>query len=63
VKRETRVNRGAAALLGKRRVLGEEAVSADSGRAGETAGLFERPAELFPCCPTRADHRSFRMPI
>ena len=39
-----------AALLGTRRVLARQ------GRVGEKSGLFEHPAETFPCCPTRADH-------
>jgi hypothetical protein len=39
VKRETRVSRGALALLGTRRV------SACQGWAGETSGLFEHPAD------------------
>ncbi len=56
MKRETRVSRGVAALLGTRRV------SARRGWAGEKSGLFEHPAGVFPCCPTRADHRNSRIP-
>ena len=48
VKRETRVGRGAAALLGIRRV------SARQGWAGEKSGLFEHPAGVFFCYVTRA---------
>jgi hypothetical protein len=36
----------AAALLGTRRVLGEEAVLADSGRAGEVAARVRRVRSL-----------------
>jgi len=42
VKRETMVSRGAAALLGTRRV------SARRGWAGEKAGLFDHPARHSP---------------
>ena len=44
MKRETRVSCGAAALPGQGASLDEEAVLADSGRAGEKSGLFEHPA-------------------
>ena len=37
MRRETRVSRGAAALLGTRRVLARQ------GWAGEKSGLFEHP--------------------
>jgi len=46
----------AAALLGTRRV------SARQGWAGEKAGLFEHPAEIFFCCAVRADHRRSGVP-
>ena len=67
MKRETKVSRGVAALFGKRRVPGRRGFlgrlraggkSSCRGWAGEKAGLFEHPAGVFPCCPTRADHRS-----
>ena len=45
VKRETRVNREAAALLGARRV------SARQGWAGEKSSLFEHPAWCTPAIP------------
>jgi hypothetical protein len=56
VKRETRVSRRAAALLGTRRV------SARQGWAGEKSGLFEHPAGVCSSCPRRAGDRSDAIP-
>ncbi len=49
------MKRGSAAelrhCLGQGVSLSEEAVLADSGRAGEKSGLFEHPAEVLSTSP------------
>jgi len=59
VKRETRVNRGAVALFGKRRVPGWRVClgrlraggwNIRRGRAGKKSELFEHPDQLYPSC-------------
>ena len=54
VKRETRVNRGVAALLGTRRV------SVRQGWAGEKSGLFEHPPQRSPIV---LDVRTIEFPL
>ena len=48
--------------LGQGVSLDEEAVPADSERAGEKSDLFEHPAVVLSSCPRRAGHRSSAVP-